>query len=61
MGNELNKEVHIKGNAHSISQEEMQKILIQMNNYICKIKYGDSFGTGFFAKYQYLTMKKLIF
>ena len=50
MGNELNKEVHIKGNVHSISQWEMQKIINQMNKCICKIICNNSFGTGFFCK-----------
>ena len=61
MGNDFNKEAHITGNAHSISQEEMEKILNQMNKCICKINYDNSFGTGFFCKIPISDNKKNYF
>ena len=48
MGN-ISNEAHIKSNHPSISLEELNKILDQMNKSICKIDQGDIFGTGFFC------------
>jgi len=48
MGN-ISNEAHIKSNHPSISLEELNKILDQMNKSICKIDQGDILGTGFFC------------
>ena len=48
MANVFN-EALISNNPSSISKNELQKIIYQMNNSICKINYNHIFGTGFFC------------
>ena len=53
MGNDeeiYKKENAIKGAPDSLSSENLEQALFQMKNCVCKIKYKDIAGTGFFCK-----------
>ena len=50
---EMNKEKKIKYSPDPVSIEGTNKILEQMKNCVCKIKYKEIFGTGFFCYIPY--------
>ena len=49
MGN-VSNQAHIKGSSEPIDKDTMMTILKLIDKSICKINYGDVFGTGFFCK-----------
>ena len=49
MGN-VSNQAHIKGSSEPIDKDTMMTILKLIDKSICKINYGDIFGTGFFCK-----------
>ena len=47
-------ENYIPGGLESLNSNQLEKVLFQMKNCICKIKNGKKIGTGFFVKSLFL-------
>jgi len=57
---EINPEIFFEQSPKSISFKETEKILAQMQNYICKIYKNGGTGSGFFYKIPYTNQSKLL-